>query len=94
MNRVYPPADTYRQPSDPPAEDFKAAAPYRGQTLQVITLDFNRDRDEIIALLETYEITAGFGLYPALQVKAVDQRGARLPQDGRLVAVAKKKGGL
>lgn len=92
MNRVYPQTDSYRQSADPPPEDFQAAAPYRGKTLRVITLDLNCDRDEITGLLETHDITAGFGLYPALQVKAIDQNGAPLPQDGRLVVVTRPTG--
>ncbi len=92
MSRIYPQPDFCRQ-AGPPPEDFRSAAPFRGDVLRVITLDLNRDRDEITRLLESHEITAGFGLYPALQVDAIDQNGTALPQDGRLVAVAKNKGG-
>jgi hypothetical protein len=86
--------DHYRQPVGPLEQDIQAAAPYRGQTLQVVSLDLNRDRDRIEDLLKTCQVEIVFGLHPALGVKAVDMQGRFLPQDGSLVMVTTSKTGV
>ena len=85
--------DHYRQPAGPLEQDIQAAAPYRGQTLKVIRLDLNRDRDQIEDLLKGCQVETVFGLHPALGVKAVDAQGRFLPQDGSLVMVTTSKNG-
>lgn len=70
--------------------DAARAAPYRGRTLRVITIDLNKPLPPEARGLNP---VTGFALHPTLGVRVVNEKGLPVTP-GTLVIVCRQAGGI